>query len=247
MMKELIEFISRYDAGYAGTIRGASAGEVSELERLVGRRLPGRYQEFLRHMGRSMGDFVVPETNFLIDRILRFYRGKARDRIPQRYIFIAAHEEDPYSSYYYDCGSSAEADDYKIIRAELGEDFANADMLSLAFPSLQDMLFLFAFQVKRMYLLPHRAFLQTSWGTAAHEPGEAGTLTLEGLEGIMPQLGFQRLPYTSVMNPLFDRADAAFYAHRASDTGGLSAELAASHEKEHSRLLEIIKDNTLLT
>jgi hypothetical protein len=247
MMKELIEFISHYDPQYPTKIRGATEAEIAELERLIGRKLPSRYKEFLHHMGRGMGDFEVPETNFSIERVVRFYRGKGRERVPARYVFIAAHEEDPYSSYYQDCGGSEEVADCKIVRAEIGEDFSNAESLSSAYPSLEDMLFLLSFQVKRMSYLPHRAFLQTSWGTPGQEPGEAGTLTLEELEVLMPRLGFQKLSYTSPMNPMFERGDAAFYAHRASNKGVLSAELAAANEKERDRLLEIIRDNTLLS
>jgi len=246
-MKELIEFISQYDPEYRQKIRGATEAEIAELERLVGRKLPTRYKDFLRHMGRGMGDFEIPETNLSIDRIERFYRGKGRERVPARYVYIAAHEEDPYSSYYYDCVSAEETADCAIIRAEIGQDFSSADNLLPAFPSLQDMLFLFSFQVKRMSYLPHRAFLQTSWGSPQQDPGQEGTLTLEELEELMPRLGFQKLPYTTPRNPMFERGDAAFYAHRPTEEAALSAEIAASSEKERNRLLEIIRDNTLLS
>jgi hypothetical protein len=243
-MYELIEFIRQYDPEYLSKIRGASAEETARLEQLVGRALPAHYKEFLLHLGKDMGDLQMPETDFRIGRVLKFYElGKRKP--PARYIFIGAQIEDPYDRYLLDCGDGPRQD-CPVLRADNQESFKTTDNLWVSYPSLKDMLFVLAFSVKRMDLLTHRRQF-----TPSLEEGEDGLSRVPpGLMGavvkVVETLGFERLPYTSDLNPLFERGDAAFYASRNPEGGGMTAELAAQDEREFKRLIEIICDNTAL-
>lgn len=243
-MHDLIEFIRQYDPQYSSKIRGASAEELARLEQLVGRALPARYKEFLLHLGKNMSDLQMPDTDFQIGRVLKFYElGKRRP--PARYMFIGAQVADPYDRYLLDCGDGP-SQDCPVLRADNQESFKTTDELWVAYPTLKDMLFVLAFSVKRMSLLPHRRQF-----TPALEEGDDGLSRvppglMDAVVQVMRSLGFESLPYTSALNPLFERGDAAFFASRNPEGGGMTAELAAQDEQEFKRLIEIIRDNTAL-
>ncbi|KFA94429.1 hypothetical protein [Archangium violaceum] len=243
-MRDLIEFIRQYDPEFPSKIRGASTEETVRLEQLVGRNLPAHYKEFLLYLGKNMGDLQMPETDFHIGRVLKFYEiGKRKP--PSRYIFIGAQVEDPYDRYLLDCGDSP-LQDCPVLRADPQEPFKTTDNLWVSFPSLKDMLFVLAFSVKRMELLPHRRQF-----TPSLEEGENGLSRvppglMDSLGKVMAMQGFEKQPYTSELNPLFERGDAAFYASRNPEGGGMTAELAAQDEREFKKLVEIIRDNTAL-
>ncbi|MCY1072974.1 SMI1/KNR4 family protein [Archangium lansingense] len=243
-MRDLIEFIRQYDPEYPSKIRGASADETVRLAQLVGRALPAHYKEFLLHLGKDMGDLQMPETDFRIGRVLKFYElGKKKP--PTRFIFIGAQVEDPYDRYLLDCGDG-QHQDCPVLRADPQEPFKTTDNLWVSFPSLKDMLFVLAFDVKRMGLMPHRrqftpSFEEGKDGLSRVPPG-----LMDSVEKVLARLGFEKQPYTSELNPLFERGDAAFYASRNPEGGGMTAQLAAQDEREFKKLIEIIRDNTAL-
>lgn len=240
-MKELIELICQYDPSYPQKIRGLSSEELSELEQLVGRPLPGRLKAFLRSMGKEPGDVLASGLWPRAERIRHFYQSERRHPLSPRYIFIATSEEPPGREYFYDCGLLAEAEDCPIVRARPGEAFAPA------FPSLKDMLFWVAFHTKRMDALPFRVFLRPSDRNAGYGAAETAAMILEDLEELMPRLGFRRLPATSAQNPLFERGDAALAAHGSAAPQDLSVVLAAAQDRERTRLWDLIANTTLLS
>ncbi|MDC0712058.1 SMI1/KNR4 family protein [Stigmatella sp. ncwal1] len=245
-MKELIELLSQYDPSYPRHLRGVSSEELAELERLVGRPLPERLRGFLRLMGRESGDWLSAEVRVRFDAIWQFYLEKERHRLSPRYIFIAAREQSPDRTYFCDCGLLAEAEDCQVVYVRQGMALHRGGSFAFSFPSLKDMLFREAFQSKRMAILPYRAVLRPADRTADYGAAETAAMVMEELADLMPRLGFQRLPQTSALNPLFERGDAALSAHNASDPGDMCVVLATANERERDRLLEALMDTTLL-
>src|SRR5689334_159006 len=114
MMKELLELIEVFDPSYSKKIRGATEQEIGHLQELVGRPLPEPYKEFLRFMGKSMGDFQIPDVDFDIDVVTAIYEDDDWEP-PERYLFIAQHGQDPYVDYYLDLDELVEGD-YRVVR-----------------------------------------------------------------------------------------------------------------------------------
>ena len=242
-MREYLDYIQQHAPEQAARVRGASVGEVERLEALVGRRLPSRYREFLLHFGTEPGDLGIPQADFRMDRTLAFHET-TRPLPPARFLFIAAHEEDPYFDYYLDC-ASAEAADGEVVRAESPGALLNPDKVWRDFASLQDMLFLAAFK-RRMEQLPHRraftpAFERSAQGLMVIPPG-----TLDSASSVAERLGFERLSQTGPQVRLFERGDAAFFVSQAPGNGGVSSGLAVQSVRELERLADIISDNTAL-
>lgn len=240
MIQELIELLAKHDPQYPSKIKGASDEEVFRLAELVGRELPSPYRAFLRHMGRSMGDFQVPDTDFSIATVLDFYEPDGRP--PQtRYLFIAAHEEDAYLDYYLDLDSEPA---FAVIRCETGKDPLIPQNTHLSFPSFKDLLFSFGFLFKRMTALPHQNLLFPSArkkSSSKHSSEEA----VSTIERIALQLGFQSLPHTSPDFLLLDRENAAIYVSNSSRVGR-TFKVAADDKAELTRICEIIRDHTVL-
>lgn len=242
-MYDLIEFIRQYDPDYPSRVRGATQKETERLERLVDRDLPSHYKDFLLHLGQDSGD-LMPDTDLRIGRVVKFYElGKRKP--PSRYLYIGAQLEEPYDRYLLD-GGTGPCQDGPVLQADTQESFQTTDNLWTSFPSLKDMLFVLAFGVKRMGLLPHRrrftpSFEKKEAGLSRIPPELMSSLTL-----VMGKLGFERQSYTSELNPLFERGDAALYASRNPEGNGMTAELAARDEREFENLIEIIRDNTAL-
>ncbi|QDF00838.1 hypothetical protein BHS05_36200 [Myxococcus xanthus] len=245
-MKELLNYINGFEPAFSSQAQGASAVEVSRLESLLKRPLPSHYKDFLLSMGRSMGSLREEDTDFAIGRILKFYETSKR-RPPRRYIFIGAQLVDTYGRFLLDCGEATEQADCPVVQADPEEPFKNEDHIVPLYGSLKDMLFLLAFSRKRMALLEHRRrFLPSLVSSGTGNVRIVAPSLVGAIDETLLQLGFQKLPHTSPLTPLYERGDAAFYVDRSSLGGGLSAELAARDEREFGRLVEVIQDSTTL-
>ncbi|MFL5345327.1 MAG: SMI1/KNR4 family protein [Hyalangium sp.] len=245
-MRELMEYIRQYDPAFSSRVEGASQEEVARLEQLVGQPLPARYKQFLRTLGRSMGDLQAEDTDFRIERVLKFYENSKR-RPPARYILIGAQVADTYDQYLLDRAAASGEEDCAVVQADPAEPFTSTDYIHTLYPSLQDMLFVLAFSTKRMAMLPHRRdFLPSLVDSGKGRLRIVPSGLLDSLEGILGRLGFQKLPYTSALNPLFERGDAALYASRSPEGDGVTIELGAEDQREFRRLSEILRDNTPL-
>ncbi|AEI64597.1 SMI1/KNR4 family protein [Corallococcus macrosporus] len=245
-MKELLEYINGFEPAFSRQVQGATATEVSRLESLVKRPLPTHYKDFLLGMGRGMGSLREEDTDFGIGRVLKFYETSKR-RPPPRFIFIGAQLVDTYGRFLLDCGQAAEQADCPVVQADPEEPFENEDHIVPLYGSLKDMLFLLAFSRKRMALLEHRRrFLPSLVGSGTGNVRIVDPALVGAIDKTLLQLGFQKLPHTSPLTPLYERGDAAFYVDRSSQGGGISAELAARDEREFGRLVEVIQDSTTL-
>lgn len=245
-MKELLEYINTFEPAFSKTVHGATAEEVARLERLIKRPLPSNYKSFLGCMGRSMGSLREEDTDFSIGRLLKFYEMSKR-RPPRRYILIGVQLVDTYGRFLLDCEASTAQNDCPVVQADPEEPFENDDHIVPLYGSLKDMLFLLAFSKMRMSLLNHRhRFLPSLVSSGTGRLRVVAPDLMEAIEKTVGKLGFQKLPYTSPLTPLYERRDAAFYVDRSSQGGGLSAELAVRDEWEFKRLVELIQDHTTL-
>lgn len=243
-MKDLVDYIRQYDTTFSTRIRGAKPQEIAEMEQLLGRKLPSRYAEFLLLMGKDMGSLDIPEADLRIDRILKACRSS--NRLPSRYILVGFDKGDPPYNFYLDCDSVKDGDGH-IVRADSGAIRDTSRAPDLAFISLREMLFVFAFLFKRMSYLPHRKVFSAPRG-----PNLEGVVTtqpglLEATSEVASMLGFKQLPYAGPLHLLFERGDAALYASKDSSSNAFSAELATREPPELKRLKEIFHDHTGLT
>ena len=74
-MKQFLEYVTGFDSEFPKRIRGASAMQIVELERLAGRELPVSYKNFLMTMGENDGGLCLTfdgTTN--IEDVLTYYR-----------------------------------------------------------------------------------------------------------------------------------------------------------------------------
>ncbi|WP_044198144.1 SMI1/KNR4 family protein [Hyalangium minutum] len=242
MTQATIDFLRKYDPDYPRKVHGASRHDIERVKSLSGQSLPAAYEDFLSTMGRSMGDLKVPQTNFSIDRVIEFYSQGAQ-LPPPHYLFIAAHEQDPYIDYYLDLRTS-NGSDSEVVRITSEVEEFKSQYVHPLFLSFQDLIFTFAFTLKRMSYLAHRTQLIPSPPKAQKQGLELAD-TLSTLEALALRMGFQKLLLTSSRCLMLERQDAALYG-RATPQGGVHAELAASTESEKNRLREIICDHTAL-
>ncbi|QRK12650.1 SMI1/KNR4 family protein [Archangium violaceum] len=241
MMKELIELIETYDPGYAKKLHGATEEEIARLQNLVGRELPAPYKEFLRYMGRSMGDFQIADANFSIDVVTAIYG--ANDWVPpERYLFIAEHEQDPYLDYYLDLDELVDGD-YKVLRFSNDGGFVEDPWSTIAL--MKGFFFANAFRVKRMENFPHETLISPSLSRLSVRPA-ASTDMMAVVEERALKLGFKKLPFSLPLRPMYERKDAAILGTRAPVRGGICFELAAESERELKHLVSVLCSNTPL-
>lgn len=241
MIEELIKFASAYDASYPQSIQGATESEISRLEKLLGRRLPAPYRDFLARMGRRTGALHDEDTVFTIEMVLRFYERSGEEERSSPFLFIGARNSEPPESYFLDTREEDEA--AQPIGIISTGDVASDDTIRFRYPSLQDMLFTSAFKSLRMSQLPHRRvlvpYLVRDEGSRYPRP----SVSLQEVEMLLPKLGFQRLPYTSVLNPLYENKDAALWAHHNPIGGGFSLQLVTADPQELKRIATILLDH----
>lgn len=239
----LIDLVEQYAPGFASRIQGASSEELHRLEEQLRHPLPNSYKDFLSLMGKDLGGFETPQVDLRLERVQDFYEV-TEPQPPHRFIFIGAHDEDPYMDYYLDCRMPT-GSQCPVIRAESPEQLLKPEKLWRSFASLEDMLFVWAFR-NRLSRLGHRrkfspALQRNSQGMMVIPPGILGSV-----EALAARLGFQKLPHTSPLTLLFERGDAALYLSRPTPEGGITSELAAQDSREFRKVEEAITDNTAL-
>ena len=244
MMKDLLALIGQYDPAYPRKIQGARDDEIHRLEQIAHRPLPPNYKEFLKYMGKDMGDFVIPKSDFNISTVMKAYEDEEWPP-PPGYLFIGACTQDPHEDYYLDC-ESQDATDCKVVRFSADSDLSDPQSIYVAYPSLNDLLFSCAFKDKRMSLLPVQALLIPSMSDDALKSAESTTGSLRTIGELAARLGFRRLPHTSAHFPMYDRSDAAILGNQDPVGGGLYVDVAASTEQTLKQLVQIIRDHTQL-
>jgi hypothetical protein len=244
MMKDILELICKHDPEYPRKIYGATETEIERLEQLSRRTLPKNYKEFLKHMGRDMGDLVIPRSDFNISTVLKTYEDDEYSP-PENYLFIGAFTQDPHEDYYLERKSDVEVD-CRVVRFPFDADLSVPDSIYVAYSSLSDMLFSYAFKDKRMSLLPAQARLIPLVSEKALESGESTTDSLHIIGGLAARMGFTRLPHTSSHLPMHDRSDAAILGKQNPVSHGLNVYVAASTERTLKHLVQVITDHTQL-
>src|SRR5262245_7666820 len=97
---ELEALLLRVVPGLEQSWRGASAQDLSELERIAGRPLPECYRWFLARMGESMGPMRYPTVDFSARGVLQAYASGAIAR-DSRYLLIGFEREELTPLHYY--------------------------------------------------------------------------------------------------------------------------------------------------
>jgi hypothetical protein len=236
LMEECVGFIGRYAPAYPATLKSASPQEIQQLEERAGRSLPGSYKTFLRLMGHGMGPLSMFGADFDISTIIDLC-APGKWRAPERYLRIGQQREHPRMDVYLDLGWSA--DEPRVVRFESwGEISEDTEDFSVAFNSFPEMWFTLAFLQLRMPLLPYRA----SYGPGGQEPGHEPIPYIKRLDMLAQKMGFQRLPYTSMMSPCYERGDAALTGYEP-DEYSLSIELAVKGEQEMKQLGQLLEDH----
>jgi hypothetical protein len=242
-MKELVDYIMQYDPAYPSQIRGATLQEITSLQKAIGHELPRRYSEFLLVMGKDTGSFIIPEGDFRLDRILKAYRHG--NRLSPRYILIGFDKGEPPYHFYLECASPRQEDGH-IVRAD-SEVIRDVSITpDLAFASLREMLFAFAFLFKRMSYLAHRKTFIPPQRVSPEGVVTTQSGLLEATAEVATLLGFEKLPYTGPLHLLFERGDAALYASKDAASNAFSAELATRDLLTLKKLKEVIQDHTHL-
>jgi len=240
MIEQVLKFASTYEPRHAASIRGVPRSEITELEHLIKHSLPSPYVEFLERMGRGLGAMDIEDANFTIDLVRRFYERR-KDQPASPFIFMGVRKSEPPVSYYID---SREKDESRqpIVLVNSGSEATDAASWPL-FPSLQEMLYVYTFDSLRLRRLPYQRSLSSSFirGEDGEMPGPA--TSLEEVELLVLKMGFQRLPRTSDLNPLFDRKDSAILGHQNMLGGGFTLEFAGDDEHVVTTLSEILSDN----
>ncbi|MCP3136626.1 SMI1/KNR4 family protein [Pyxidicoccus xibeiensis] len=237
MTDALIAFIERFDPAFSSKLQGASDEEIARLEALVGRSLPPVYRDFLRRMGKGMGDFQVPRVSFDIERISGVYEDE--DRPPARYQLVAVEEQDPYFDFYLDL-EWASGPDFGVVRFESFGDLTQKTVSRWAL-SFHELLLALACLYKWLPTFPARTGLLLSSAklTSMKQPGAA---LPQLLEQVATRLGFQKVPQSSRHCLLLERGDAAIFCE-VSPRGGPFIEAAAADKAELARLSEILRDS----
>lgn len=244
MMKELIDFVSRYDADFPRKIRGAGEEDLSRLEKLAGRKLPEAYREFLRHMGRNMGGMGIITVSFNIDDIEHFHASVAKEfNWPPRFLLIGEHQQDPYNHYFMDLDTPHNGD-CRIVTFDSQLDQSTlqpADVHERA-PSLRQLLLQTAFLGKVMGRFPHQERTVLTYARLRERRADSKQ-ALALLEKTALLLGFQRVPFSTPTHLMLERGDAAVYA-KAGLPGMVAMTLLGEDKFELLRIREVFSDQS---
>jgi hypothetical protein len=242
MLRELIDFISRYDPEYPRKIRGATQEEIDRLEQLAGRTLPAVYREFLSYMGKGMGGMGVITVSFDIEQIERFH-GEAGKQFnwPRRFLLIGEHEQDPFFHYFLDLETLHDGDcqvvafDYQLDANTIRPE----DIYERA-PSLKQLLTQIAFLGKVMGRFPHQE--RSIFTYPQHQArGVDSTVVLSLFEKAALRLGFQKMSFSTPTHLMLARDDAAIYA-KAGLPGMVAMTLLGKDERELLRIREVFSN-----
>src|SRR5258707_9612982 len=75
LFQSAASYINEFERGFSSRKRGASRGQIHQLESLTGKRLPADYADFAEVMGADMGGVDVGPFDLSIDRVIEFYRS----------------------------------------------------------------------------------------------------------------------------------------------------------------------------
>lgn len=246
MLQEFITLVERYDPDYSRKLRGASPGEIHQLEKLAAQPLPRLYREFLARLGRDMGGLEINGVDFHIERILEFYeRGDWPP--PRGYILFGIQEADPQMDYYLEC-TSIEARDCPVVRFPSEGEFSKETYFDVLDPSLNDFLLSLAFSEKRMEDFDLQRLLTPSTGSRGRKPGLITNLIelARVVDERARRLGFERVAKASVAYRFYDQPDAALYV-RLDEAGGImGVTLGARKPGDVERISDILGAKTSL-
>lgn len=246
MMTELVDFASEHDPDFPKKIQGASTEEIDHLEYLSGRKFPAVYREFLKYMGKGMGDVGYSDVTFNMDALVKFHQNEDHEfNWPRQFLVIAEHEQDPYFNYFLDL-STLKEEDCRVVRFDIALNAAhfNPEHISPEAPNFRTFLFEMIFLGKHLARFPHHSSAVFSFpklrDRAPDPVGVIGTFEVAAIN-----LGLRKLPYSRPEHSMLERGDAAIYG-RGSQLGEVSVTMAAQDARELARLREILSDYAAL-
>jgi hypothetical protein len=201
-MQELIDYISRFDPAFAGSVRGASRDEVRELSGMSGHVLPADYSDFLLTMGNDCGHLSLfdGEADFRLAAVRNFYARGGR-RPPRDAIFIGADHSGGGANYFLESLSPEQP--MHVVRFP-DEDDGFPPIL--VHPGFANMLFTLGFLTLRLHRLHRQAELladeQRPW------IGAQGGSRLDVLQETAHAAGLARVPHTGSWSIAFNGDDS---------------------------------------
>ncbi|MFO0888047.1 MAG: SMI1/KNR4 family protein [Isosphaeraceae bacterium] len=237
-MRELVQYISRFQPSYPGTVRPAPPGEIARLASLAGRPLPRSYRDFLETMGRSIGDFEPfdEQKDFSIQTVIDFYEA-GKNLPPADYLFIAYDNGSVGLDLFLDQTDPKRESPVVEFASDTPFDPAGCSPI---FSSLPNMLLSLAFFRIRLPLFASRTTLfvleTIDW------KARSAISRLEAFVILAERMEFELVPPTGAWSPCYDRGDAGIMCYQAPGYPP-NFSLGATDEQELDRLAEILCDN----
>lgn len=152
-MEQWVSAVSRYHPSFREGLEGCSPEELVNLEALVGGALPAPYAEFLRVMGRRMGDLALYDADFRIGTLADYHARHGAPEDPGTDLVIGIARHGPFGGRSFEDEVSLELDDesgtYVVIAnppEEREHEFPEeVRVLDLVQTSLHELLFAKAF------------------------------------------------------------------------------------------------------
>jgi hypothetical protein len=188
-------FLEKLVPGIANECQGATSAEMSQIERLAGRPLPGFYRWFLTRMGRGMGPLTYPTLDHSVQKILACYsQGVVAQN--ERFLMIAFESNNMMPLHkFYDFEYPSDDDARVVLRHAMGGTAYDQ------FDTFREMLAWHALLILRVEKFPQRCS-----GLFTDDDSED---VLGRLGPVMESLGFEIPLKTGAGCGLFDGPEAA--------------------------------------
>ncbi|GHH02730.1 hypothetical protein GCM10012319_71260 [Comamonas sp. KCTC 72670] len=198
-MEPLISAITRYRPTFRGEIEGYTSEDIERHQALVGRTLPGPYVDFLRNMGRGMGELCFQNGDFRLETLTRHYARAGASRDGALVIGISLYESGEQPIELDEDEDSGEFVLTAYPPPERPREFAESiQIFDLVEPTLYEALFAKAYLQYRWPQFPH----QQTLFFAANSPRE-----VERGAAQMAAFGFEQHAESTVVR-YFERHDA---------------------------------------
>lgn len=224
-IENLISYVEKYQPGFSTTLRGATEAEIARLAKFSPQPLPAFYQSYLRRMGQEYRDFNLSvDSTSKIEDLLEFYEVEYAadpedDWFPANCFLIGLGGVEPDT-----CLEFLPAKPPRVVFTEGNE------ILGLYAATLENLVFITAFQVYRVKAFEHSYFLTSSY----HSIGSRRVLT--EASNLARALGFERLWFSDAITFCGEQPHASISLTQFEGKHGLAVMIRA-HEREYAEQL----------
>ena len=128
-----IEYVAQYDAAFAHQIRGATAAQISRVERALGYPLPPVYRDYLERMGSGSDWIGLRQVDFSVDAVAqRLESGDWRPPSPEFTLVGVDRGESFYDAYLTSSGELVTIPDLGEAEGEKIADWMQTEAGSMA-------------------------------------------------------------------------------------------------------------------